>query len=163
MMGPLLLFPQAGPPWAFPGGATLSGGDWSRGQLGTPATPLTRAIPFFRLTSAPETTSAGPWESKGPLPCGQKGECWGGWVMPPWGHFWWLGRSAVALWLRPDRQGQAGGAGFLRGQEKSQQNAGGQCGLHVQWELSSNLQSSPPTRALPAYLGPFMSWSPQKG
>ena len=38
MMGLLLLVLKAGPLWAFPGEATILGGDWSRGQLGTPAT-----------------------------------------------------------------------------------------------------------------------------
>ena len=99
-VGLLFLVLKAGPPWAFPGGARLSGGSLCRGSAWVPGHHLTRAVPLPRLTSAPGTTSAGPWQSKGPLSRSRRGERW---VLATWGYFGWL--SLSLLRLRKDRRG----------------------------------------------------------
>lgn len=99
-VGLLFLVLKAGPPWAFPGGARLSGGSLCRGSAWVPGHHLTRAVPLPRLTSAPGTTSAGPWQSKGPLSHSRRGERW---VLATWGYFGWL--SLSLLRLRKDRRG----------------------------------------------------------
>lgn len=155
MMGLLLLVLKARPLCAFPGEAVFLGGNWSRGQLGTRATPLTPAL-FPRLTSAPETTSAGPRKSKGSLPRSRAGECWAGWVMPTWGHFWWLGLSQ--LWCCSSGQ-------TCRARQQTQSSRGDRrecwapvwtpCSVQTLQKPSQSTAHLPPWWP-PACLGPFV-------
>ena len=117
--------------------------------MGPQLLPLTPA-PLPRLTSAPETTSAGPRKSKGSLPHRRGGECWAGWVMPTWGHFWWLGLSQ--LWCC-----SSGQTCRAKQQTQSSQGDSRECWAPV-WTLQKPSQSTaylPPWRP-PAYLGPFV-------